>query len=932
MSNGVFASAYLPITKPSWKIIKTSVIADSTNANREHHERIVEFAPDSGYAAAIGAWDEKFFVEPPRLSSNGILTFMPTGFSGETSIRFTVVDLTDFTAGGEPRRLAEGHVSLDVESRTLLKRPAREAAAARKAGVTSPTRLHGTLASRMMPLSSSLSESTVHPPSLPSPTRTASPRAILNPMSASPPPPKTSLQVAPEDGGESRSPEKPKASVGLAATNIRSHRAPPPRVKLAAFSHVVLGLTPLLLMRQWNHHAEYRLLTDARGGPEHTVTLLRKIQNAMEEGAVVEAVVPLVDAACRLHLRLGGANNVKTAVRLAHLRVQAVGTALGLDMRLATPVDVNAAQRLSSGRKDTLDLLVRVLVESAHLLKLTGHFPDALKYYKTAATIAGTQNSLNGGGAAQIPFLFAAGDVHLLRGELDAAVQLYEEARAHAELASRGSSVVAECEQQLAFVFSVSGQVKEAEVAMKRAIAIRKEQNDPVATAEALLFEAAALACRGKGAQAAQAVIRARELGLQSGERAVYVRCVTETLAGALAAFTPDIELSWDPSVAAQCPDPMVAALARWLKEVHRPDAQRIAAICEDVESLTGKDGLLSNILAVSVAIASFDSDAAAAKSTVLVALASLEAKLTSINALIRLAVECACTSALLAKDDEQALHLAERLVWLTTNSTSPIAYAAAFRISACVAEAATAASLTAPHERLSGSDDMYALLLSRIGAQEGHFSPKIVPVLLDAAEVRHVRGDYPGALELFAKGLRIVDVKNLLYLIGPLFLPRWQLTPVELRDRDRLAHERFPGVDGLTALAMLLQQVGLTHEAAGNLPRAISALQQSVACFEIGGVEHHPGCLATLTNLARCHLALKEHATARVYLEHAEELFLDHFYLFGRYIADPQSVALRARIEAGLRASSVSERSEGSLLCKGHPANPALKALEMYV
>jgi len=961
-ARGALASSYLPAAKATWSVARRSIAVDATQHLGTVSERVIEFADDAGCIATLARWDTKYFSEAPEVTTDGVLSFAASGCGGPTEVVIAILDIADVGPDGQPSRIGEATVAVDVATRTMLKRPVKDAtkrptrvtsvspgSPSRGGGATSPGPAGAANASLAPVRAPTVVQNTSSGSVLPLPKTTISvPGAAASPTSAASPSRLTSSGHAEPAG------------TGLATPSIRVHRAPPPRAMQRSFAPHLLRIAPMLLMRQWNYHAEYALLTDARGTPEQAVQLLKRIQSAMEQGQVIEAVVPLIDAACRLHVALGGASNLRTAVRLAHLRVQAVGTAVGIDMRAAQPLEVSSAQRLAAARRETVELLIRVLVESAHLLKLTGALPDALKYYKTAATIAATQNAAalsatsssgaasgaTGGagagastsGATQIPFLFAAADTHFLSGDLDAAVRLYEEARAHAEVASRGGSVVAECEQQLAFVFSLAGQPKEAEVAARRALAIRRDQGDTTAMAEALLFEASGLAVRGKVAQAAQCVLRARNEAQQAGERANFVRAVAEVLAGVFCTFAECPELEWDATAADDCPDRVVVAVADWLRIINAklPDAEAataIASVLERLEHVVGPDALLSNVLRLSLAIASSTGEPTAACERAREVVDSVSATVLPRNPFLRLAVEVATVTATLADQPTTALGNAERLVGLVdVPGAQPVSYNECFRISAAVAEAAAAAP-GADGSVLPGVEGMFAKLFDVVGAQEGTYSPKIVALLLDAAEVRHVKGDYSAALELFAKALRIVDSKNLLYLIGPLYLPGWMLSPQERRDRDRLCAERFPGHEALTALAMVLQQLGLTHEASGSVPKAIAALQQSIATFELAHIEHHPGSLDCLVNLGRCHLALREQATARVYLERADELFLDHFYDFGRYVAtSPAAVLLRAKIDAGLRACRVSEKAEGNLLCRGQPSNPVLDALRLYL
>jgi tetratricopeptide (TPR) repeat protein len=884
-NDGVRARDYFPDSKTAWKLASSRIHVEISLSSSISQHQVVELGPNAGLCTLVVGYDEHYHAQAPTITPDGVLTVLPSGKSGESSVQIDIVNLAALKPDGTFQTVASATIVLDATQRTVIRRIGRDARA------LSPKRR--------------------------SPTKSG-PRS----------PSRSSVTAAPRS--PTLAPTAQTCETGLSAPNIHTFRAPPPALRASCFKEVVLSLLPMLLMRQWNHHAEFVLLTDARGTAAQAMALLKKIQAAIDEGAVVEAVVPLIDAACRLHTRLGGAQNIAVAVRLAHLRVQVVGSALGIDMRAPNPIDVTTAQRLAGGRRTTIDLHVRVLVESAHLLKLVGHVHDSLKYYRTAALLASTQNETNGRGASQIPFLFATGDLHVLRGDLDGAVRSYEEARAHAELASRGSSVVAECEQHLAFVFALAGQLKESDTAIKRAHTIRREQRDQVAAAETLLYEAACLCLRGKGAQAAQCISKARELTTQAGQRSTFVRCGTEALAGVLSEFDlTDVAVTWDPEIARQCPDKQLVAFVDWLCLIRNPDVVALTALSADVESTAGPACLLHDILQLTVSIAALEDKPAEAAERAQRATESLSRKVVSTSAVLRLATETTTRAFHLAKDFDSALRCCERLVWIAQQTMPSVSYALAFRISSCVALCVTSAT---SHVDIHGLDDMFASLLSLVGAVEGHFSPKVVPIILDAAEVRHVRHDHPGALELFAKALRIVDVKNLLYLIGPLFLPRWLLAPTEVRDRDRLAAERDLGTEGYTALAMLLQQIGLTHEASGNVQRAISALQQAVATFEIASIEHHPGCLSALLNLGRCHLALREHANARVYVEHARELFLDHYHAFGQYGRDSITFDIRLRIDSALRASGASERSEGSVLEKGSLSHPALRSLEMYV
>lgn len=168
-------------------------------------------------------------------------------------------------------------------------------------------------------------------------------------------------------------------------------------------------------------------------------TLLAKLKSMMELRSNIESILPVADAACRLHFRLG---DVTSAQRLAHLRISLVGGALGVDTG-PTTMDPSLAQRLTAMRPENVQTLVRVLVEGAHLMKHTGMLSDALRYYRVATNVV-TATNKGKNAVSVVPFHLAQGEVEVMLGAYDAALEHFERARTFAELANMTRSVLCE--------------------------------------------------------------------------------------------------------------------------------------------------------------------------------------------------------------------------------------------------------------------------------------------------------------------------------------------------------------------------------------------------------------------------------------------------------------------------------------------------------
>lgn len=838
-------------------------------------------ADDRALFAHVGSAEEVFFSEQPTVSQDGTLSFSISGYCGTTAVDIVVEDLADVLPDGTLAHVMNIRIPIVIEPKSLMKK-GRTALGRKAAPVAAPT-----------------------------------------------------LQTT----GVAEKARRDKFHIDLrkATPRICAFREEPASSTPAAVAECVLLAAPVTLLRQWNLHAEYELISNASGTKKEANALLKRLKVAMEKREIVEVIVPIIDAAARLHFRLGGAENIATALRLARLRVNVVSSAIGLDLTddgAANGLDVASAQRLAASHPDVAQLMIRVLVEGAHLFKLTGELPDALRYYKLATTLASTKHKDKPSGA-QIPFLFATADVYMMAGDIPSSILFFEQARAHAEVSSKGSSVVAECEQQIAFAFTLVGQHKQAETALRRAHQIRRDQQNQTAIAEALLFEAACMMLRSQHTQACRSLARARSLlASESGDAAHFILAVADTmelLQRAVLATSQLLEHSdaYTPTAALQSPSHSIRALAAWLQHLCTPTAvaDDIERVRADHAGVFGEGNMLSICFALTHSMVT--TDAAAAHRTAGACVDQLSAAVNSTHKLLVVALELDAAHSRRLHLPEMAVKAAERMVWmLSQRGIADLDTPTVLRLSTLMARASTESEIALQSDECSA---LFSKFIERVGTEHGNYSPQVLPVLIDAAEMHYVRGDFSLSLELFAKALRIVDHRNLLYLVGPLFLPSWLLSQQELRDRNRLANERHPGTSSFVALAMLLQQIGLTHEASESLNNATVVLQQALATLEMGDLMHHQGALAVLVNLSRCHLALEQHATARLYIEEADELFAEHHEDYGGFKCDPRLVLARHWIDHTLRGVRAAEQSVKAPLVQVAAANSELAGLRMY-
>jgi tetratricopeptide (TPR) repeat protein len=734
---------------------------------------------------------------------------------------------------------------------------------------------------------------------------------------------------------------------------ISTFRHQPPRVRVRHVADIVLTVLPLVLLKESTWAAELQLLRNSPGDEADALAMLEGIRSAMELKSSVERVIPKIDAACRLHFNLGGTEHIATAVRLAHTRVKMVSTSLGLDIR-AAELDLQQALRLSSVRSDAVQLLIRVLVEGAHLLKHTGQHPEALHYYTTATNLASIVSHESrdsdevANAAMMIPFLMATGDVLLMMGNVAAALVHYERARTHAGAIDSHGSVVAECEQQAGLAFALLGNTVQCQTALARSLSIRQAGHGGTALAECYLYHATCCLIRKSNEQATQFAATAIDIlsSVQHPSDSVSMMlAVAYTVAGCIAVRARDDlaearSLFRDAAhIAASLEgDDTISYMAVWLLECTDSDAdgktERVASLLRANVNRVGEKHMASLLLALTKALRSESSTDALAEAQGV--MSALGESVEPDHALMLLAMEVTVVSAVDAEAFPVALSTSEQALNILGQPTgdagviaaSAMHAPAAYRFSGIFASACTRAR--APMSSPYATAVMHQFIAD-VGAGCGHFHADLVPLLLDAAEVHFTRSEFAEALQLFGKALRITDHRNLLYLVGPLFAPAYQLTPVEVRDRNRLAAERHPTDAGFIAIAMLLQQMALTHEAAGSHPQAIRLLQQALATFEMSGLMRHVGSMAVLTNLSRCLLHKGEFASAQMYVEEARDVFMAHHYDFGRFTADPLVASLWDSAQRTLIAVTHTAHNHGESIEKHTTANPELFPLELY-
>jgi hypothetical protein len=250
-------------------------------------------------------------------------------------------------------------------------------------------------------------------------------------------------------------------------------------------------------------------------------------------------------------------------------------------------------------------------------------------------------------------------------------------------------------------------------------------------------------------------------------------------------------------------------------------------------------------------------------------------------------------------------------------------------------------------------------------GTFPGRVVPRIVPlelpgIFLDIAEIRLCQNDSVGCLESCSRAIRLSDERNLLYLLGPLFKPAFQLTTSDVEDRARLLRERqvitfntasssasstftAPSLSmvvppasssSMTTLALALFTLARVHEATNNFSQALLAYHQSYASLEMIGLACLPVAAEAFLGCSRASLHLGNIGDGVMYVDVALELFLTHHASFGEYRTVPLLVELKNAMDHCKRTAEcmMEERNYTLALHERRYAAPALNGYPLYL
>jgi tetratricopeptide (TPR) repeat protein len=710
--------------------------------------------------------------------------------------------------------------------------------------------------------------------------------------------------------------------VSLKPLNIHSFREEGPALTPVEFAAKVLLYEPLLLLRLCNSSAERQLLANSDLPPTEMEPILTRVKELMGRKAPVAETLPVLDQACRLHFRCGTKENMKTAQRLVRLRAQLVAASLSIDLKQEDTFEVSAALRLASAKHSQVQQLIRVLVEGAHLLKITGELGDALKYYKLAFHLASVVNDANRS-ASMIPFLVATGDVYLMRGEFESALDCHERARALAEM-SGGGPIVAECEDLVGLSYALLGHHVEAQNALSRSLKIREETDIPVATAESLLFNVFCSAVRGSKHQAHQLLEQAIGLleasatqdheGHGHGERLMLM--VAHCLAAWLRFDEPfHAEIQGRLQKAVELCQPLnlqglghnaEICLPLWLLYAYETKASSGAGgvVAESEHGKRRWSALMTAAAHHGLETTSFGSavkmtmalvaDRPAATDLCREALEPL-VNYSSQHPLLLYFFEIHATMSFQNRNYDTAVSALSKLLGTLTpmlkeailkdQTSIRLSSLSAKILASCMSDSAFRVEST---DTVQEVDRLLQWIASEHKKKFGEVSSKVLPLLLDSAELRYLNGKYDESLELFGKALRIADRRNLIYLLGSLFNPENMLTASEVKDRNRLARERGEVGESAVPMGCLLAQVATVHEMKGAVEAAVVGYHKALAVFEMAEKVDHPCVPTVLSGLARVLLSAGRIGEAFMYAEKAEDAVQSYHYQFGGFKSSP--------------------------------------------
>ena len=688
----------------------------------------------------------------------------------------------------------------------------------------------------------------------------------------------------------------------LEILGIRHFRVQAPQLQPAAFAYKFHRHEPLVLLRCCNIAAERQLLSSCSLPFSDLELTLSNVRALMKQKAPLTQLLPELDNACRLHFKAGGIGNLTTAQRLAKLRASVVGTTLGIDLDSENVLDMSVALRLSGSKNVNVQHFIRVLVEGAHLLKNTGELADALRFYRLGFNLASVVNETNRT-ASMIPFLVATGDVHLMRGETELALDCYERARSFAE-ANGGGSVVAECEDLIGLSYAMLGHHSDSQNAIQRSLRIREESEVPIAAAESFLFHAYCSAIRGASSQAKKVVEQAIAVIEEEGSSDASSKLLL-VVAHCIAAWLEfDRPLSSDTRARLEkacelctlcCGDSSAeCCLPKWLLASYcayaGPDSAAFNSLSRIHQTLSQHTTSGHTFAAAVYGASALVSDQAdSALSCVDTTLAPVMVNYTSTSPIVFVfnEVETLVRQRWNCPSMKEGLH---RLLWSCRNCSSKelINGADSFRISALLSEG----FITDP----SCPEEVDAVMDEMLMGQRrlhGEFATSLTPLLRDTAELRFAHGRYEEALELFGQALKIADTRNLLYLLGTLFKPEMLLSSQETSDRNRLAKERGMHSDSAECLGTLLFQIGQCHEVNSNCEHSIAAYHKALAVFEMSDLISHPCVVATLASVGRVLVSSGKPGDAIVYLDRAKDICFTHHVNYGAYKGNVQLQAV---------------------------------------
>ena len=206
------------------------------------------------------------------------------------------------------------------------------------------------------------------------------------------------------------------------------------------------------------------------------------------------------------------------------------------------------------------------------------------------------------------------------------------------------------------------------------------------------------------------------------------------------------------------------------------------------------------------------------------------------------------------------------------------------------------------------------------------------VLLILDMAELRFCKKDFSSCLELCGRALRIADDRNMLYLLGSLYKPLCMLTPAEREDRARLAKERRVHRSHFVRVALILFEMGVTHERNESYEHAFHMYLQSVTSLELIDKMNHPIAVEALNGAARVQIHLGDLGGAQLYLDWGQEVIKQFHEKYGAYQTDEDIVMLITNLRKTVTTLDIIMRSRQYLLLGYDSHVPQLAGFPLYL